>query len=558
MIASILGAAGASAVLVTPEVAAALLAAPAIAALPEVLAGLAAAAILCIAIEAAGELAGDLYDLGEYLTGRGYDLAKKFGQWLRKHDPLVLDLDGNGLTLTSVDSSTTYFNFGDGDFSSRTGWVGGADGFLALDRDGNGHIDGISDLFGTDASDGFNALSELDSNHDGLINASDTRFGELDVWRDQNADGIAQDAEVASLANLNIASISLSTNQANLSIAGNSVPLTSEFTRSDGTHGTVGAVFFADSLIYTRYQPPQGFELNPEVFGLPNLKGYGNVPDLWVAMTLDPTLRQMVKDLVARGTTIDSLKDVVGGTTGQFMMAAGGAGVPIYEEDDFERMMYRWSQVVPGPASNYDVSAHATFSGGGDPAALESFMTITNDVTRTVGAFIGRTIPDWTILMPGFYDEFQQFVTDYALRFYTQVSQVDVAAASYTVGQNFAALSSATNPPTEEQIAAAMQPLNDVLANPTQWGALVQSLSSIQFDYPNNALAGDPSAYIDLLLSDEEWSPSDLGRDMSPGASSSRMSSTRSTRRGLRRSWGCAATLPIMHCRSSSRPFIMT
>jgi hypothetical protein len=51
---------------------------------------------------------------------------------------------------------------------------------------------------------------------------------------------------------------------------------------------------------------PDGFEYDPEVFTLPNLRGYGSLPDLWVAMSLDPVLKAMVQDLIASYTKRNS------------------------------------------------------------------------------------------------------------------------------------------------------------------------------------------------------------------------------------------------------------
>ena len=56
---------------------------------------------------------------------------------------------------------------------------------------------------------------------------------------------------------------------------------------------------------------PEGFTYDPEVFLLPNLRGYGSVPDLWVAMSLDPTLKAMVQDLVADASDRSGLFSLV-------------------------------------------------------------------------------------------------------------------------------------------------------------------------------------------------------------------------------------------------------
>ena len=55
------------------------------------------------------------------------------------------------------------------------------------------------ELFGVDtlksngafAADGFDALRDLDSNHDGFITSADMLFGELKIWQDTNQDGIS-------------------------------------------------------------------------------------------------------------------------------------------------------------------------------------------------------------------------------------------------------------------------------------------------------------------------------------------------------------------------------
>lgn len=84
-----------------------------------------------------------------------------------------------------------------------------------LDRDGNGTIDTGRELFGDatiksngqTATDGFDALADLDSNADGKIGSEDTRYAHLRVWRDLNQDGQSQSGELFTLNDLGIASI---------------------------------------------------------------------------------------------------------------------------------------------------------------------------------------------------------------------------------------------------------------------------------------------------------------------------------------------------------------
>ena len=119
--------------------------------------------------------------------------------FVRRYDPLALDLDGDGIETTGTGNwqNTTLFDHNGDSVAEGTGWLSGDDGWLVRDINGNGAIDNGSELFGdntvrTDGStgsDGFSALSDLDNNNDGVIDANDAAFGELKVWRDLNQDG---------------------------------------------------------------------------------------------------------------------------------------------------------------------------------------------------------------------------------------------------------------------------------------------------------------------------------------------------------------------------------
>ena len=65
------------------------------------------------------------------------------------NDPLVLELDGDGIETSALGTqgrdSDVYFDH-DGDFfAERTGWLDGDDGFLALDKNGNGGVYAAND-----------------------------------------------------------------------------------------------------------------------------------------------------------------------------------------------------------------------------------------------------------------------------------------------------------------------------------------------------------------------------------------------------------------------------
>ena len=112
---------------------------------------------------------------------------------------LALDLYGDGIEIRAADGRVLFDHNGDG-VRTGTGWLGPNDGWLALDRNGNGTIDNGGELFGADtvkadgtkATDGFDALRDLDSNNDGVFDTKDDRFAEVHIWRDLNQDGVSQ------------------------------------------------------------------------------------------------------------------------------------------------------------------------------------------------------------------------------------------------------------------------------------------------------------------------------------------------------------------------------
>lgn len=136
--------------------------------------------------------------------------------------PIVLDLDRDGFAFTSTDDPVVFDIDGDGDGELLT-WTpkSSRDGFLALDRNGNGTIDSGGELFGnhtlqpkTNDPNGFVALAVFDridegGNGDGRISAEDAVYTELQVWVDENHDGVSQALELMPLEGAGIAAVRL-------------------------------------------------------------------------------------------------------------------------------------------------------------------------------------------------------------------------------------------------------------------------------------------------------------------------------------------------------------
>lgn len=156
--------------------------------------------------------------------------------------PIILDLDGDGVETIGVNGGAYFDHDGNG-FAESTGWVGADDGLLVWDRNGDGRINDGKELFGSEtilangakATDGYQALSELDSNADGKIDASDAAFASLKIWQDVDGDGYSAASELLGLADLGVQSINTgATASTYIDPAGNQHKLTGTFTKSDG------------------------------------------------------------------------------------------------------------------------------------------------------------------------------------------------------------------------------------------------------------------------------------------------------------------------------------
>ncbi|MBT9445605.1 MAG: cadherin domain-containing protein [Hyphomonadaceae bacterium] len=166
--------------------------------------------------------------------------------------PIVLDLDGNGISLTSRGVSTIGFDAdGDGKLE-HIGWFGAGEGVLALDRNGDGLIaEGSEISFAQDlegARTDLEGLSAYDSNENGFFDADDGRYGEFRIWRDANQDGVSQGTELLALSDWNVVAINLTPSLTGASINGasdNVIYATTQFVRADGTTGVVGDVYLS-------------------------------------------------------------------------------------------------------------------------------------------------------------------------------------------------------------------------------------------------------------------------------------------------------------------------
>ena len=140
----------------------------------------------------------------ELIIGLGlrFKLAE---EWVRR-DPIILDLDGDGVETLAQKSGRHFDHDGNG-FAEQTGWVGADDGLLIRDRQPGADITSGSQLFGDftllsngkTATNGFEALADLDDNHDAVIDQADAAWAELAIWKDCNSDAYFDPGERLSL-----------------------------------------------------------------------------------------------------------------------------------------------------------------------------------------------------------------------------------------------------------------------------------------------------------------------------------------------------------------------
>ncbi len=218
-------------------------------------------------------------------------------------DPLVVDLDGDGIELVSLENSTAYFDLNADGFREKVAWVAADDGLLVHDKNGNGKIDDVNELFGLGDRDGFEILAGYDSNDDNVINADDAQFASLRIWRDADGDGVVDPGELMTLAEAGVRSIALHSTLSTATVAGNRIGRDGTYTGTDGESGVVRSVWFASKTSDSEVIRPAGYTEDPQAARLPELRGYGTVGDLRFAMTMDRELKTSVQTLVTASAT---------------------------------------------------------------------------------------------------------------------------------------------------------------------------------------------------------------------------------------------------------------
>jgi hypothetical protein len=208
-------------------------------------------------------------------------------------DPLIIDLEGNGLDTISMTNGVYFDHKGNG-FMVKTGWVGKSEGMLFRDINGNGKVDNGGELFGDFtvlsngefAANGFEALKDLDYNRDRVFDKKDSAWGEVNLWIDANSNGLLDIGERISLDDAHLASINLDYYNINVIDArGNQMRQISEVMMKDGSIIDAVDVWFVRNFVNSQAQNLVDVTMDVKV--LPNIRGYGTTHSLHQSIMRD-------------------------------------------------------------------------------------------------------------------------------------------------------------------------------------------------------------------------------------------------------------------------------
>ena len=163
-------------------------------------------------------------------------------------DPLILDLDGDGIWLMPASEPSRHFAMSPDGLLRPDTWLNPGDGFLVMDRNHNGQIDDITEMFSefftATHTTGLGALSTLDLNRDHTMDARDVAFDQLAVWQDLNTDGHTDTGELRTLAEWGVTSLDLERHARHESLEGGTMLSQGRVTREGQDDSTFAEVAF--------------------------------------------------------------------------------------------------------------------------------------------------------------------------------------------------------------------------------------------------------------------------------------------------------------------------
>lgn len=167
--------------------------------------------------------------------------------------PVVIDLDGDGVEIDKLGTSTAKFDYDNDGFREKTAWVGKDDGLLMFDIGNDGKVTDAKEIafaYMTENEDDtdLEALRELfDSNGDDVLNAEDDDWSQFRIWKDSNQNGMVDEGELMTLDEVGITEIGLITREGTSEVLSDGTVNHGliDVTMADGTTVDGGDIAFA-------------------------------------------------------------------------------------------------------------------------------------------------------------------------------------------------------------------------------------------------------------------------------------------------------------------------
>lgn len=247
--------------------------------------------------------------------------------------PVLVDADRDGrlVTVTLADSTAEFDWAGDG-FAEGTAWHWPGDALLAMDRNGNGHVDDAGELFGLVSPEPVQQeaqrlalpapvsmpdLHAEDANGDGRIASDDPAYARLMLWSGNAEGGVPwEPSRLVSLACAGVRSISLIAAEVEevrtdvtlrrigridwvprAERTGGQAPCPPPSPDGAGEPGLLATASFAVDRVNSAYRawqdPPE------DIAAMPDIRTLGTIPSLQQAMLQDAALMQAVRAFIA-------------------------------------------------------------------------------------------------------------------------------------------------------------------------------------------------------------------------------------------------------------------
>jgi Ca2+-binding RTX toxin-like protein len=353
--------------------------------------------------------------------------------------PIALDLDGDGLDLSTVDGSSVVVRTAQGGLS-KLAWVGPTDGFLAVDRDGDGAINKLSEI--SFVQDKLGATSDLeglrtwDSNGDGVLDKADRDFSKILLFVDANQNGRSTAKELRTLEQAGIKAINL---------GGVGTGYTAALTTESFVQNTI-------SFVWADGRTGEGFDvaLARRVLGSEGLYA-GEYQAEWGARDEDGTLGRLANDpkTAAKAARIQAKKGLLDKLGASYAEVKAAAQLDFSDNDKVDaKIAQRWTKMdasqrvawLSGQASGMDGQQNLAAL-----KAISSSQALTNALAK--GAQAGQDMVANGLAQAG------------ALVSASDPSNLDDGgqAAANGLGVTFGSASSLGG-------LAASQPLDDVLS----------------------------------------------------------------------------------------------